>query len=176
MLLPSGYANERHREWSRPDPSQSAQQSSTWAWDDLDDIFLFPMSPPKSHRTSYSQKGSVSEAGTIRHSQRGARNETTESLLEPTRAPSETTIGYTATFLGDKAPSSQPIPIKPLRGREARKLLRKIPQLDATKDQEGREEDDLSWDARWRFEQRYLEPGHITCSRRQGRCGCGCCH
>jgi len=40
MKLPDGYAAENHWAWSMADPGFRSEESSTWAWQELDGTYL----------------------------------------------------------------------------------------------------------------------------------------
>jgi hypothetical protein len=59
MHLPDGYVAERHWSWSRTSASMRLQPQSAAAWEDLDDTYLFPITPPQSLSRGQSRHGSI---------------------------------------------------------------------------------------------------------------------
>jgi hypothetical protein len=152
MHLPSGYAAEIQQPWSPAMTVQSTQETSSWAWEDLEDTYIFPLSSPPATSAYAPRRGSIFKMS--------YRNPAL-SMEGSTTKPCAAAQGQAEESPCDsQTPSaaSRPIPIRRRKWSSSHHGRRSGPRKSAQWRVTDAAEKvlELSWEQRQRFEQRFL--------------------
>ena len=158
MQLPNGYAAETVCSWSLSNAPQWMQDTSTWAWEELNGAYLVPMVTPDSFPRSWSRHGSV--AG-LPSPERGSPGSDFNADARPCSGNSVTPSrprhdNSRQCETAAESSSTPPIPIRKARNSHSRRCRESPPQYQRWRAADPIEiEPDMAWDARQRYEQRY---------------------
>lgn len=154
MQLPSGYVAETHGAWSQADAFKSSQVNTAWAWEDLEDTYLFPMVTPKSLSRSWSRRVSIPRLSFAQRANLESEFGVNDAVNGEEKIPTAeaNTVSKSEEIRVATSTTSSPIPIRaPAKSATHRYQRTRSRDAQLLAD----EEEFMYWSARQRYEQRF---------------------